>query len=111
MRTPCRPTPWVVAVPGPRVVGLVSVDTESVRTYYVHVNLTLSVDEQIVARARTTAAAMGLSLNQAVRDYLAELAGQSSPDADLAEIEHLSLAARGNRSGWRFDRAELHDRA
>ena len=74
-------------------------------------NLTLSVDEQIVERARTTATALGMSLNQAVRGYLAELAGQSSPEADLAEIEHLSLVARGNRRGWRFDRNELHERA
>ena len=74
-------------------------------------NLTLSVDEQVVERARTTAAAMGMSLNQAVRSYLAELAGQSSPAADIAEIEQLSLVARGKRRGWRFDRAELYDRA
>ena len=80
-------------------------------TYYVQImNLTLSVDEQIVERARTTAAAMGMSLNQAVRDYLAGLAGQSSTEADVTEIEHLSLAARGDRGGWRFNRAELHDR-
>ena len=74
-------------------------------------NLTLSVDEQIVERARTTAAAMGLSLNQAVRDYLSELAGQSSPEADIGQVEQLSLVAGGNRRGWRFDRGELHERA
>lgn len=74
-------------------------------------NLTLSVDEQIVERARTTAAAMGLSLNQAVRDYLSELAGQSSPEADIAQVEQLSLVAGGNRRGWRFNRGELHERA
>ena len=81
------------------------------RTYSVSMNLTLSVDEQIVERARTTAAAMGMSLNQAVRNYLGELAGQSSPAADIAEIEHLSLVAGGNRRGWRFDREHLHERA
>ena len=85
--------------------------TYSVHTYYVGMNLTLSVDGQIVERARTTAAAMGMSLNQAVRNHLGELAGQSSPEADIAEIEHLSLVARGNRRGWRFDREQLHERA
>ena len=74
-------------------------------------NLTLSVDEQIVERARTTAAAMGLSLNQAVRDYLNELAGQSSSEADIVQVEQLSLVAGGNRRGWRFNRGELHERA
>ena len=69
-------------------------------------NLTLSVDEQIVERARTTAAAMGMSLNQAVRNYLGELAGQSSPEADIAEIEHLSLVCARRPS-----RLELRPRA
>ena len=89
----------------------IAIATYSVRTYSVSMNLTLSVDEQIVERARTTAAAMGMSLNQAVRNYLGELAGQSSPKADIAEIEHLSLVAGGNRRGWRFDREHLHERA
>lgn len=88
-----------------------SLATYSVCTYSVSMNITLSVDEQIVERARTTAAAMGMSLNQAVRNYLGELAGQSSPVADIAEIEHLSLVAGGNRRGWRFDREHLHERA
>ena len=46
-----------------------------------------------------------------MRNYLGELAGQSSPEADIAEIEHLSLVARGERGGWSFDREELHGRA
>ncbi|MDE0027488.1 MAG: hypothetical protein OXP69_24005 [Spirochaetaceae bacterium] len=29
----------------------------------------------------------------------------------IAEIEHLSLVAGGNRRGWRFDREHLHERA
>ncbi|HEY9105725.1 MAG TPA: hypothetical protein VIN58_03530 [Roseateles sp.] len=37
-------------------------------------NITLSVDEEVADRARRGAAAMGKSLNQAVRDYL-ETAG------------------------------------
>ena len=37
-------------------------------------NLTLSVDERIAEQARKAAGAMGKSLNQAVRDYLEQLA-------------------------------------
>lgn len=62
-------------------------------------------------RDRTTAAAPGTSLNQAVRNCLSELAGQSSPEADIAEIEHLSLVARGDRPSRRFDRELLRERA
>jgi predicted HicB family RNase H-like nuclease len=36
------------------------------------VNITLSADEKIIERARKAAQAMGKSLNQAVRDYLAQ---------------------------------------
>ena len=82
------------------------------RTYCVYaMNLTLSDDEQIVEPARTNAAAMGLSLDQAVREYLSELAGRSSPDADIAQVEQLSRVAGGKRRGWHFNRGELHERA
>ena len=87
-------------------------ETQPVRKDCVYaVNLKLSVDEQIVERARTTAAAMGLGLDQAVRDYLSELAGQSSLETDIAQLKRLSLVAGGNRRGWRFNRGELHERA
>ena len=74
-------------------------------------NLTLSVDAAVVARARKSAAAMGLSLNQAVRDYLSDLAGRSSREAVIAEVVHLSDQAHGHRAGWQFDREEIHERS
>ena len=37
--------------------------------YYVAMNITLSVDERLVRRARKKAEAMGKSLNQLVREY------------------------------------------
>ena len=37
-------------------------------------NITLSVDERVADEARKAASAMGKSLNQAVRDYLEQLA-------------------------------------
>ena len=40
-------------------------------------NITLSVDEQVAQRAREAAQKMGKSLNQAVRDYLEQLAGSA----------------------------------
>jgi predicted HicB family RNase H-like nuclease len=39
-------------------------------------NITLSIDKRIAESARETARKMGKSLNQAVRDYLEQLAGQ-----------------------------------
>ncbi len=40
-------------------------------------NITLSIDGQVADDARKAAGAMGKSLNQAVRDYLEQLAGTS----------------------------------
>jgi hypothetical protein len=74
-------------------------------------NLTLSVDEQLVKRARKKAHAMGKSLNQLVREYLERLAGGDDAERDVAELRQLSRAARGRVRGWRFSRDELHERA
>jgi hypothetical protein len=81
-----------------------------VHTYYVHMNLTLSVDRRIVERARRATESMGVSLNQAIRDYLAQLAGTDSAEADSAEFARLSARPKGRRRGWTFDRDDLHAR-
>lgn len=72
-------------------------------------NITLSVDKQIVARARKKADALGKSLNQLVRDYLETLAGNSDPADSMEEFRRLS--GTGHSRGWRFDRNEIHDRS
>ena len=72
--------------------------------------LTLSVDAAVVARARKSAAALGLSLNQAVRNYLSDLAGRSPREVVVAEVARLSDQAQGDREGWIFDREQIHER-
>ena len=73
-------------------------------------NITLSIDDEVVQEARRRAKAMGTSLNQLVRDYLRQLAGKSDPNADAAEFERLSRISQGNSRGWQFNREELHER-
>ena len=73
-------------------------------------NVTLSIDDNVIVRARHRAEAMGTSVNQLVRDYLRQLAGTSDLDADAAEFEKLSLATQGNSRGWKFDREQIHER-
>ena len=80
------------------------------RTYNSSVNLTLSVDDEVIESARLRAQALGTSVNQLVREYLERLAGKSDPDADAAEFEKLSRLANGDSRGWKFDRDELHER-
>jgi uncharacterized protein DUF6364 len=73
-------------------------------------NLTLSVDEQLVERARKVARAMGKSLNELVREYLRNLAGDDDAKRDMEELRVLSRRGKGRSGGWRFNREELHER-
>ncbi|MFO0581068.1 MAG: hypothetical protein U0229_02245 [Anaeromyxobacter sp.] len=67
------------------------------------------MDDQLVARARRKAEALGKSLNQLVRDYLEKLAGSDDPERSIAELERLS--GQGDAKGWRFNRDEIHERS
>lgn len=79
-------------------------------TYYVHMNITLAIDEQLVRRARRIAQAQGKSLNQIIRDQLERLTAQDDADAWIADLERLSRQSRGRSRGWRFNREEIHER-
>jgi hypothetical protein len=71
-------------------------------------NVTLSIDDQLVTRARKKAEAMGKSLNQLIRDHLQKIAGGDDPEHSMEEFKRLS--GSGNSRGWRFNRDEIHDR-
>jgi hypothetical protein len=71
-------------------------------------NVTLSIDERLVARAREKAEALGKSLNQLIRDYLQTVAGTDDSERSIEEFRRLS--GQGNSRGWRFNRDEIHTR-
>ena len=54
-------------------------------------------------KSSLAAEALGTSVEELVREYLAGLA-----DAD--EFERLSDLAHGDSRGWKFNREELHER-
>ena len=64
-------------------------------------NLTLSVDERVAEGARKAALAMGKSLNQAVRDYLEQLARTAPLEAKLQAFETSARATPGRLAGWK----------
>lgn len=72
-------------------------------------NVTLSIDEQVVAGARRIAATRGTSLNQLIRDYLQQLTGANDLDGVIAELEK-SWAEERYRSDGAWTREELHER-
>jgi antitoxin component of RelBE/YafQ-DinJ toxin-antitoxin module len=74
-------------------------------------NITLSIDERIAEQARKAAQSMGKSLNQAVRDYLEQLAGSQQIEAEVTAFERSARSTPGRLKGWRFDRDEANRRA
>ena len=72
-------------------------------------NVTLSIDKQTLARARKRADALGKSINQLIRDYLQQIAGEDDAEASIAEFNRLS--GKGHSKGWRFNRDEIHERS
>jgi Family of unknown function (DUF6364) len=73
-------------------------------------NITLSVDEHVAARAREAAQKMGKSLNQAVRDYLEQLAGSATRGEQFAQFEANCLQSPAKLDGWHFNRDEANER-
>jgi hypothetical protein len=95
-----RPTSW----DGEREV----IDTGYVDTYSVRMNLTLSIDERLVERARAIAREQGTSLNALIRDYLELLAGQASGQTVLEQFEEMWLAP-GASSGRGVRRDDVYE--
>ena len=76
-------------------------------TYHVFVNLTLSVPDDVVGRARETARQQGSTLNALVRRYLESLAGTDIGDL-TASFEAVWQERSGHSGGWKFNRDELY---
>lgn len=74
-------------------------------------NITLSVDEITLEKARLVAQSMGNSLNQLIREYLEQLTTPQDTEQDIAELRQLSAESLGRSQGWHFNREELHYRA
>ena len=73
-------------------------------------NLTLSLDEYTVARAREAARASGKSLNQLVREYVEELAGSCGPQDAIERLRALRSQGCGNSGGIKIRREDAYDR-
>jgi len=71
-------------------------------------NVTLSIDADLLAKARKRAGEMGTTVNQLVRDQLATFVGEDDLDAVIAEFRRTS--GQGNPDpDWKFNREEMYD--
>lgn len=76
-------------------------------------NLTLTIDDDVLRKARIRALEEGTSVNAMVRRYLAGYAGRSAAEAAVGRfVERARDSSAGSGPGGRqWTRDELHDRA
>jgi hypothetical protein len=72
-------------------------------------NITLSIEEQIVERAREKLRATGKTVNQAVREHLQHIAGDDDSNLERELEEFRARAGQGNSEGWKWNREELYE--
>ena len=65
-------------------------------TYTCDMNLTFSLDERLLARARTKAQALGKSLDKLIVEYLQRMVAE---DDERSIEEFVRLSAQGNSQG------------
>jgi hypothetical protein len=74
-------------------------------------NLTITVDDDVLRRARIRALELRTSVNAILRDHLEAFAGGSETRAQaIVRILTLSRAAGSRRGARQWSRDELHDR-
>lgn len=74
-------------------------------------NITLSVDDDVLAAVRRHAAEHNRTVNALVREYLTNLAGQEDRARRArARLRQLSKQSRGQLGEKTWTREELHDR-
>lgn len=75
-------------------------------------NLTITVDEEVLRKARIRALEQGSSVNAVLRELLEAYAGvRDSQAAAAADLIALSKKSRSRRGGRRWTRDELYDRS
>jgi len=73
------------------------------------VNITLSIDGQLVERAREKLRATGKTINQEIREHLEHVVGDDDLERDLEYLERTSGLGKAE-TGWKWNRDELYER-
>lgn len=73
-------------------------------------NVTLSINEELLKKARKIAKLQGKSLNRLIRDYLQTLSAQHDGVDIAAELCQLMDDGAGDLQKRSFNRDELHER-
>lgn len=74
-------------------------------------NITLAIDENLLNRTRIYAAQQGISVNQLVRDLLAQAIGEETPRQHAARMKLVELARNSTWDpgpDWKWSREEIY---
>ena len=72
-------------------------------------NIPLSIDGQLVERAREKLRATGKTINQEIREHLEHVVGDDDLERDLEYLERTSGLGKAE-TGWKWNRDELYER-
>lgn len=70
-------------------------------------NITLSIDEHLVKRARERLRAMGKSVNEEIRDHLRKVAGDDDVEKAIEFLRRTS--GQGDSRGWKWNREDAYE--
>ena len=73
-------------------------------------NLTLSIDDDVLKRARLRALQQDTSVNALVREYLTTYGGSSEAAAAMARVLELAGASSAGSGGRSWTRDDAHER-
>lgn len=74
-------------------------------------NLTISVDNEVLKKARIRALEQNTSVNAILREFLESYAGlRSEQDRAVSRLIDLSNASKSRRGDWQWNRDELYER-
>jgi hypothetical protein len=74
-------------------------------------NVTFSIDEETLARAKELASQRGVSLDQLIQEYLSEWTSRMSAEEMIEKLNELWNNSEGNSGGRTWTREELHERS
>jgi hypothetical protein len=73
------------------------------------VNITLSIDEDLVERAREKLRATGKTINQEIREHLQHIVGDD--EQLVSDLEFLEKnSGLGDSKGWKWNREDAYER-
>jgi hypothetical protein len=67
----------------------------------------MSIDEELLEKAREKLRATGKTVNQGFREYLQHIVGNDEMEREILEFR--KRAGQGNSQGWRWNRDEVYE--